>query len=97
LGGEQAQAEPLLHFIRAYWEIETGVHQRLDVGLREDQCRIRNTQVGWTLGWMRRLVIEEYYRWKTKIKNPRDATSPKFLQCNAHHKTRLINLLTSPL
>jgi hypothetical protein len=94
---EKAGPEQLLQLIRAYWEIETGVHQRLDVGLREDQCRIRDTQVGWALGWMRRIVIGEYYRWKGKIKRSRDATSPKFLKHNARHKTKLINLFTSAL
>jgi len=92
---EKAGPEQLLHLIRAYWEIETGVHQRLDVGLREDQCRIRDTQVGWTLGWLRRIVIAEYYQWKKKIKQPREATSPKFLQHNQKHKSALINLFTS--
>lgn len=94
---EEAGQEQLLHLIRAYWEIETGVHQRLDVGLREDQCRIRNTNVGWALGWLRRIVISQYYQWEPTIKNPRDATSPKFLQHNARHKTQLINLFTSPV
>ena len=94
---EKAGPEQLLQLIRAYWEIETGVHQRLDVGLREDQCRIRDTQVGWALGWMRRLVIGEFYRWKAKIKRSREATSPKFLKHNARHKTKLINFLTAPV
>lgn len=93
---ERAGPEQLLQLIRAYWEIETGVHQRLDVALQEDQCRIRNTQAGWALGWMRRIVIAEYYQWKTTIKQAREATSPKFLQHNSEHKSRLINLFTSP-
>ena len=94
---DKAGPEQLLQLIRAYWEIETGVHQRLDVGLREDQCRIRDTNVGWVLGWMRRIVIGQYYHWKAKIKRPRDATSPKFLKQNARHQTKLINLFTSPV
>jgi hypothetical protein len=94
---EKAGPEQLLQLIRAYWEIETGVHQRLDVGLHEDQCRIRNTQVGWALGWMRRTVIAEFYQWKSKVKQSRDATSPKFLAHNAGQKTKLINLFTSPV
>ncbi len=93
---EKAQPEQLLQLIRAYWEIETGVHQRLDVALGEDKCRIRDTQIGWSLGWMRRIVIAEYYQWKPKIKQPREATSPKFLQHNRRHETMLINLFTSP-
>ena len=95
LSAQQAGPERLLQLIRAYWEIETGVHQRLDVGLREDQCRIRDNQVGWALGWMRRIVIGQYYQWKAKIKRAREATSPKFLKYSARHKTQLINLLTS--
>ncbi len=94
---EKASPEQLLQLIRAYWEIETGVHQRLDVALWEDKCRIRDTQIGWSLGWMRRMVIAEYYQWKPNIKQPREATSPKFLQHNRRHKTMLINLLTTPV
>lgn len=94
---EQAGPEQLLRLIRAYWEIETGVHQRLDGGLREDQCRIRDSQAGWALGWMRRTVIGQYYQWKAKIKRAREASCPKFLKYNARHKTQLINLLTSPI
>jgi predicted transposase YbfD/YdcC len=97
LSADQAGSEQLLQLIRAYWEIETGVHQRLDVGLKEDQCRIRDTQAGWALGWMRRIVIAQYYQWKAKIKRPREATSTRFLKHNARRITKLINLLTSPL
>lgn len=97
LSAQAAGPEQLLGLLRAYWEIETGVHQRLDVGLKEDECRIRNTQIGWALGWMRRTVIGEYYRWKAKTKRAREATSPRFLSYNARRKTQLIHLLTSPL
>ncbi len=97
LSDEQAGAERLLQLIRAYGEIETGVPQRLDVTLKEDPCRIRDPNAGWALGWMRRLVIGQYYQWKKKIQRPRDATSNRFLKHNARHKTQLINLLTSPV
>ena len=56
---EKAGSEQLLQLIRAYWENETGVHQRLDVALQEDQCRIRDTQSGWALGWLHHIVIAE--------------------------------------
>ena len=48
------------------------------------------------LGWMRRIVIAEYYQWKPEIKQPREATSAKSLQHNRRHETMLINLFTSP-
>ena len=97
LPAAQTGAEQLRHLIRASWEIETGVHPRLDVGLKEDPCRIRDTQAGWALGWMRRIVMGQYYQWKAKIKRPREATSTRFLNHNARHKTQLINLLASPV
>lgn len=97
LPAAQAGPEALLRLIRAYWEIETGVHLRLDVSLREDECRIRDTNAGWVLGWLRRVVIGQYYRWKGRIKQPRDATARRFLKHNARHKTQLINLLISPV
>src|ERR1043166_6566653 len=39
------------------WGIENGTHQRLDVSLNDDRCRVRNTNALWILGMLRRLVI----------------------------------------
>ena len=41
---------------RQGWDIETGLHARLDVSLLEDLCRIRTPRSLWVLGLLRRLV-----------------------------------------
>ena len=39
---------------RQGWGIENGTHQRLDVSLNDDRCRVRSTNGLWILGMVRR-------------------------------------------
>ncbi len=34
-------AKQFVQAIRAHWQIEVQLHWKLDVGMREDECRIR--------------------------------------------------------
>lgn len=36
-----ANAEQALKAVRGHWAIENGLHWRLDIGFREDDCRVR--------------------------------------------------------
>jgi predicted transposase YbfD/YdcC len=49
---------------RRGWDIETGLHARLDVSLLEDLCRIRTPRSLWVLGMLRRLVVSLYVEWR---------------------------------
>ncbi len=38
-----AEAKTFARHVRSHWEIENKLHWRLDIGFKEDQCRIRET------------------------------------------------------
>lgn len=55
---------------RLAWGIENGTHQRLDVSLNEDRCRVRGTKGLWILGMLRRLVISLFCHWRVSHRKP---------------------------
>jgi len=67
------QELPPLHWLQANrqgWGIENGTHQRLDVSLNDDRCRVRSTNGIWILGMMRRLVISLFMEWRGRQTKP---------------------------
>jgi hypothetical protein len=56
---------------RQGWGIENGSHQRLDVSLNDDRCRVRSTNALWILGMTRRLVISLFMQWRARQPKPR--------------------------
>ena len=95
LSPPQASPEQLLALIRAYWGIENGIHQRLDVSADEDRCRVRDPLAGWALAWRRRIILGEFYAWARPKKKPRDATLPMFFIHHHQHRQAVVNLLTA--
>lgn len=55
---------------RQGWGIENGSHQRLDVSLNDDRCRVRSPNGLWILGMMRRLVISLFMQWRGRQPKP---------------------------
>jgi len=55
---------------RQGWGIENGSHQRLDVSLNDDRCRVRSPNGLWILGMMRRLVISLFMEWRHRQPKP---------------------------
>jgi hypothetical protein len=55
---------------RQAWGIENGNHQRLDVSLNDDRCRVRSPNGLWILGMMRRLVISLFMEWRPHQRKP---------------------------
>jgi hypothetical protein len=58
---------PPLQWLKANrqgWGIENGTHQRLDVSLNDDRCRVRNTNGLWILGMLRRIAISLFMEWR---------------------------------
>lgn len=51
---------------RRAWDIENGLHQRLDVTAMEDRCRVRNRNAAWVLGLFRRLTVSLYAEWRSR-------------------------------
>jgi hypothetical protein len=67
------QQLPALQWLKANrqaWGIENGTHQRLDVTLNDDRCRVRSTNGLWILGMLRRLVISLFMHWRAHQARP---------------------------
>ena len=72
------RAEQLLAYIRLYWGIEGGLHQRLDVTADEDKSRVRNRNAIKVLGIARRAIFGIYFQWRRRRKNTRQSTLRDF-------------------
>lgn len=75
---EQLPAEAWLKTNRLAWGIENGTHQRLDVSLNEDRCRVRGTKGLWILGMLRRLVISLFMHWRARHPKPQHQSLTDF-------------------
>jgi hypothetical protein len=67
------QQLPSLRWLEANrqgWGIENGTHQRLDVSLNDDRCRVRSPNALWILGMLRRLVISLFMEWRARQPRP---------------------------
>ena len=64
---------PPLRWLKANrqgWGIENGTHQRLNVSLNDDRCRVRSPNGLWILGMVRRLVISLFMEWRARQAKP---------------------------
>jgi hypothetical protein len=78
LAMDPAKAKQLLHAIRTYWDIEAGLHQRLDVTAREDASRVRNRNALLVLGIVRRSIMGTFRCWRSQQRNQRQSTLQDF-------------------
>lgn len=78
LSPDQLSAAPWLQTNRWAWGIENGTHQRLDVSLNEDRCRVRSPKALWLLGMLRRLVISLFLHWRSRHSQPRHQSLTDF-------------------
>lgn len=75
---DPARGTELLERVRRYWDIEGGLHQRLDVSGGEDASRVRNRNAILVLGILRRSAVGFFYEWRRKRKNLRQSTFKDF-------------------
>ena len=75
---DAARGDELLERIRRYWDIEGGLHHRLDVSGGEDASRVRNRNAILVLGILRRSAVGIYYHWRRRRKNLRQSTFKDF-------------------
>jgi len=61
---EQLTPSDWLGCNRQGWGIENGLHQRLDVSLNDDRCRVRSTNGLWIFGMFRRLAVSLFMEWR---------------------------------
>jgi predicted transposase YbfD/YdcC len=57
LAAEQASSEQLLFMLRAYWQIENGLHYRRDVTLHEDHTRFQKHTAAHNMAIINNLVL----------------------------------------
>lgn len=67
-----------LHLNRQAWDIESGLHQRLDVSHNDDRCRVRGDNGIWVLGMMRRLTNSLFMEWRSHRRRPDHVTTTDF-------------------
>jgi len=75
---EALDAQHWLKANRSAWGIENGTHQRLDVSLNEDRCRVRSTKALWILGMLRRVVISLFMHWRAGQPKPKHQSLTDF-------------------
>jgi hypothetical protein len=75
---EELSPQQWLEANRQGWGIENGTHQRLDVSLNDDRCRVRSTNGLWILGMLRRLVVSLFLHWRAHQPNPRHLSLTDF-------------------
>ena len=78
LAPEQLNAQQWLLANRQSWGIESGLHQRLDVSLNDDRCRVRNPNGLWVLGMFRRLANSLLIEWLTRQPKPKHKSTTDF-------------------
>lgn len=74
----QLPAAAWLRFNRLHWDIENGLHQRLDVSHNDDRCRIRLSPGLWVMGMFRRLSNSLFMEWRSAQNHPEHQTTTDF-------------------
>ena len=78
LAPEQLTASQWLQANRQGWGIENGLHQRLDVSLHDDRCRVRRPKALWIFGMFRRLANSLFIHWRSRQAKPHFKTTTHF-------------------
>lgn len=75
---EELNAQEWLLANRQSWGIESGLHQRLDVSLNDDRCRVRNANGLWIFGMVRRLANSLFMAWRARRPNAKYKSTTDF-------------------
>jgi predicted transposase YbfD/YdcC len=78
LSSEQLNPQQWLLANRQAWGIESGLHQRLDISLNDDRCRVRNANGLWVLGMFRRLANSLFMEWLSRQPKPQHKSTTDF-------------------
>lgn len=81
---------------RQAWGIENGLHQRLDVSLNDDRCRVRSPNGLWVLGMLRRLANSLFMQWRGRQAKPQYQSTTDFQAAMGENNlTKAIRLVTA--
>lgn len=93
---DQLGAARWLALNRQHWGIENGLHARLDVSRRDDECRLRNRNAVWVQGIFARLANSLFMEWRTHQSKPAHKSTTDFLALmSADHARRVLLTVTS--
>lgn len=93
---EQLSAARWLLRNRQHWGIENGLHARLDLSRRDDQCRLQNRNAVWVHGIFARLANSLFMEWRSQQPKPAHKSTTDFAAfMAADHARRLLLVVTS--
>ena len=93
---EELNAARWLARNRQHWGIENGLHARLDVSRRDDECRLRNRNAVWVHGIFARLANSLFMEWRGHQPRPGRQTTTGFMAgMAADHARRVLLTVTS--
>lgn len=93
---EQLTAARWLERNRQHWGIENGLHARLDVSRRDDQCRLRNRNAVWVHGLFARLANSLFMEWRAHQRRPAHLSTTDFAaRMAAEHARRVLLTVTA--
>jgi len=75
---ERLDASQWLFFNRQSWNIESGLHQRLDVSYNDDRSRVQSDNAMWILGMFRRIANSFFMEWRASRRRPDHLTTTDF-------------------
>jgi hypothetical protein len=92
----QLSAARWLERNRQHWGIENGLHARLDVSRRDDQCRLRNRNAVWVHGMFARLANSLFMEWRRHQAKPTHQSTTDFSAfMAADHARRVLLTVTA--
>ena len=81
---------------RSHWGIENGLHARLDVSRRDDQCRLRAPNALRVHGIFARLANSLFMHWRSHQSKPHHKTTTDFAATmSAEHARRVVRTVTA--
>ena len=93
---ERLHAVDWLGLNRAAWGIEAGLHARLDISRRDDQCRLRSTNPVALHGIFTRLANSLFMEWRSRQPKPHHKTTTDFAaHMSADHARRVVAFVTA--
>jgi len=93
---ERLDAARRLALNRSHWDIETGLHARLDVSRRDDQCRLRTANAVHVHGIFARLANSLFMHWLSHQRKPRQKSTTDFAaSMSAEHARHVLRTVTA--
>jgi hypothetical protein len=81
---------------RQAWGIENGLHARLDISRRDDECRLRNRNAVWVHGILARLANSLFMEWRSHQAKPDQKSTTDFAALMAaEHARRVLLTVTA--